>query len=155
MQVLSAPLIGVTVYYLYGPDTPAKSVFLGFAAGFASEPILLSIRGLVDKLRPAESVSSLVATGPISVTVSPGEVSLEAGQEAIFTATVTYVANPGVTWSMSPADANAGKIEQTGLAVARYTAPNKIETARTVTIAARSAADPTKSGTATVKLNPP
>jgi len=155
MQVLSAPLIGVTVYYLYGPDTPAKSVFLGFAAGFASEPILLSIRGLVDKLRPAESVSSLVATGPISVTISPGEISLKEKEEVTFSATVTYVANPGVTWSMSPADANAGKIEQTGLATARYKAPDEITSARTVTITARSAAGPTKSGTATVKLNPP
>jgi hypothetical protein len=154
MQVVSAPLIGMTVYYLYGPDTPAKSVFLGFASGFASEPILISIRGLVEKLKRAESVSSPAATGPVAVAVSPGEISLKAKGIATFTAVVTYAANPGVTWSMSPADASAGGIEQAGVATVRYTAPDKIGTAQTVTITARSAADPAKSGSATIKLVP-
>jgi hypothetical protein len=96
-----------------------------------------------------------VATGPVSVTVSPGEASLEANGEVTFTAIVTNVANPGVTWSLSPADASAGKIEQAGLATVRYTAPKEIKTAQTVTITARSAADPAKFGSATIKLSPP
>jgi len=137
-----------------GPDTPAKSVFLGFASGFASEPILISIRGLVEKLKRAESVSSPAATGPVAVAVNPGEISLKAKGIATFTAVVTYAANPGVTWSMSPADASAGGIEQAGVATVRYTAPDKIGTAQTVTITARSAADPAKSGSATIKLVP-
>jgi hypothetical protein len=154
MQVVSAPLVGMTVYYLYGPDTPAKSVFLGFASGFASEPILISIRGLVEKLKRAESVSPPAATGPVAIAVSPGEISLKAKGIATFTAVVTYAANPGVTWSMSPMDASAGGIEQAGVATVRYTAPDKIGTAQTVTITARSAADPAKSGSATIKLVP-
>ena len=53
MQVFTAPLIAVTTYYIILPDTPLKSVVLGFGSGFASEPILLMIRAMVDKLRPA------------------------------------------------------------------------------------------------------
>jgi hypothetical protein len=96
-----------------------------------------------------------MATGPVSVMVSPGEVSPQEKEEVTFTATVTYVANPGVTWSLNPSDASAGKIEQTGLATVRYKAPDEIKSAQTVTITARSAADPAKSGSATIKLNPP
>jgi len=149
MQVLSAPLIGVTVYYLYGPDAPTKSVFLGFAA----EPILLSIPSLVDKLKPAESVSSLVGTGPVSVTVSPGQVSLKAGQPATFAATVASAGNTSVRWLMIPSDPSAGKLDQTSSFTAQYTAP-PTGTEQTVTITAHSIADPTKSGSAIVKLTP-
>src|SRR5260370_33598846 len=55
MQVITAPLIAVTAYYVYHPGTPVESVVLGFASGFASEPILLMIRALVDKLTPAQA----------------------------------------------------------------------------------------------------
>jgi len=58
MQVISAPLIAVTFYYLIEPTSGAQSVLLGFAAGFASEPILLAIRALVEKLAPAASLST-------------------------------------------------------------------------------------------------
>ena len=53
MQVVSAPLIAVTLYHLVGPTSRATSIALGFAAGFASEPILVAIRALVEKLLPA------------------------------------------------------------------------------------------------------
>ena len=56
MQVLSAPLIAVTVYYILRPGSLTESVVVGFGSGFASEPILLLIRGLVEKLSPAKSV---------------------------------------------------------------------------------------------------
>ncbi len=58
MQVFSAPLVAVTAYYLFEPDSGAKSVLLGFVSGFASEPILLAIRALVEKLTPAASLST-------------------------------------------------------------------------------------------------
>lgn len=53
MQVVSTPLIAVTVYRIFVPASPATSIILGFASGFASEPILLAIRALVEKLQPA------------------------------------------------------------------------------------------------------
>ncbi|MDA2919088.1 hypothetical protein MYX76_06270 [Desulfobacterota bacterium AH_259_B03_O07] len=56
MQVVSAPLIAVTAYYLIDPSSRTTTVILGFSSGFASETILLLIRSLVNKIRP-ESIS--------------------------------------------------------------------------------------------------
>ena len=53
MQVISAPLIAITLYHLVAPGSRAASIALGFAAGFASEPILVGIRALVEKMIPA------------------------------------------------------------------------------------------------------
>jgi hypothetical protein len=152
MQVLSAPLVAVTAYYLYGPDTAAKSVFLGFASGFASEPILLSIRGLADKLKPAETLSPLVSTTPVTVTISPPAVSLKAGETQTLVATVANATNAGVTWV--PLPSSAGPIAPIDSTSARYTAPSQIGEKRLVTIIARSVADPTKSGSTTIELTP-
>lgn len=55
LQVISAPLIAFTAYYVFAPGTPTASVLLGFVSGFASETILVNIRGAAQKLQPAES----------------------------------------------------------------------------------------------------
>jgi hypothetical protein len=52
MQVISAPLIAITAYYLIEPELRATSVALAFTSGFASETVLLAIRALVEKLKP-------------------------------------------------------------------------------------------------------
>ena len=52
MQVISAPLIAVTAYYLVEPGSRATSVALAFTSGFASETVLLVIRALVEKMGP-------------------------------------------------------------------------------------------------------
>jgi hypothetical protein len=62
---------------------------------------------------------------------------------------VTPTTNPDVTWSITP---RYRKIEKIDLITARYTAPDKIGEKKIVTTTA-SAADPTKSGTATIELN--
>lgn len=147
MQVFSAPLIVVAAYYLLAPDTRTTSVLVGFASGFASEPILLSIRGLADKLRPAKNGAS---AGPslISVTIDPPSVTLSPGGSQLFTAMVANSSNSAVTWSAEPSD--FGTLLQTGL----YSAPAVIEKKQVVTILAVSAADPTKRGSAAVTLTP-
>ena len=147
MQVFSAPLIVMAAYYLFAPDTRATSVLVGFASGFASEPILLAIRGLADKLRLAENGTS-VSPALISVTVDPSSVILSSGQPRLFTATVANSANSAVTWSIDPPD--AGTVSQTGL----YTAPAVVTEKQTITILAVSAADPTKRGSAAITLTP-
>jgi hypothetical protein len=53
VQFISAPLLAVVAYYVIEPATMAATVALGFAAGFASESILLIIRAAVDKIQPA------------------------------------------------------------------------------------------------------
>ena len=55
-QVLAAPLIAITSYYVLEPNTHKASVALGFVSGFASHPILLAIRAVTDTLTPARLV---------------------------------------------------------------------------------------------------
>jgi hypothetical protein len=144
MQVFTAPLIAVTAYYIYRPATPVESVVVGFASGFASEPILVMIRALVDKLRPATQPPQ---PAPISVTVTPSSATVPVKKTIQFTAKVSGSPNSEVTWLIDPPD--GGTISQSGYYVAPDTLPTKA-----VSITARSAADPTKSGSASVKVDP-
>ena len=53
VQFVSAPLVAAVAYYLIGPSTTSAAVVLAFAAGFASETVLLWVRAAVEKLEPA------------------------------------------------------------------------------------------------------
>jgi hypothetical protein len=85
--------------------------------------------------------------GAVGISVSPPSATLTANGQQQFTATVTGTSNMAVTWSMSP---SLGTLTSSGL----YTAPGTISSSQTVTITAASVADPTKSASATVTLNP-
>jgi hypothetical protein len=76
----------------------------------------------------------------VSVTVSPATASLQAGQQAQFTATVSGTNNVAVTWT-----ASAGTVTGSGL----YTAPTA---AGTYSVTATSQADSTRSASATVTV---
>lgn len=52
MQVISAPMIAITAYYILVPTTAPASVVLGVVSGFAAETILISLRVFADKLTP-------------------------------------------------------------------------------------------------------
>lgn len=150
MQVFTAPLIAVTTYYIILPDTPLKSVVVGFGSGFASEPILLMIRALVDKLRPATEAPPPTATsGAISITMVPPSATVPPGNSMQFAANVSGTPNHQVLWSLDPPDASSGTISQNGFYVAPTSPPTK-----GVTITVRSAADSTKFATASVKIEP-
>jgi len=87
----------------------------------------------------------------VAVAVSPLSVTRLAGQMQQFTAQVTGTSNPAVNWTLSPSDWwVGGKIATNG----NYTAPAEITYPLAVTVTARSQADPTKSATATVTLQP-
>jgi hypothetical protein len=86
-----------------------------------------------------------VANPSVSVSVSPATVSLASAQQQQFSATVTGSANTSVTWSMNP---SVGSLTSSGL----YTAPYTISAGQTVTVTATSAADPSKSGSASASL---
>lgn len=85
---------------------------------------------------------------PISVSLTPPNVSLTVNQTQQFTATVTNTSNMGVVWTISP---SVGSISTSGF----YTAPAAIATAQNVTVTATSAADSSKFATASVSLVPP
>jgi hypothetical protein len=52
MQLTSAPFLAMATWYIVSPATLAAAAGLAFGTGFASEPLLLMIRGMVDGLRP-------------------------------------------------------------------------------------------------------
>ena len=86
----------------------------------------------------------------ISVTVSPATATVTSGGTTQFTATVTGdSSNGGVTWSVSSSSATPGTIDATG----KYTAPS-VTAATTATVIATSKTDTTKTGSATVTINP-
>ena len=93
-------------------------------------------------MRPKLTV--VVATGApaVNVTVTPATATVQPGGQQTFAATVTGSSNTAVTWT-----ATGGTISVTGIYTAGATAGNFIVTAT-------SAADPTKSATATVTVQP-
>jgi hypothetical protein len=138
-------LIAITVYYIIDPTTAMWSVVLGFGSGFASAPILLMIRSLVDKLSPTGTAKLSL----ISVRVDPPSVTLEPGKPQQFTSKVLGTSNSEVAWLIDPPDGSAGTISGSGYYVAPLAPPQK-----TVTITACSVADRTKSGSASVTVKP-
>jgi len=86
---------------------------------------------------------------PVTVSITPANAALFAGQSQQFSATVTGVANQQVTWSVSPA--GAGTVSQTGL----YTAPASIASSSVATVTATSIADSSKIASSAVTLMPP
>ena len=94
------------------------------------------------------SLTNLTVNTPVTVSLTPSSVSLLPSQNQTFTAKVSGTSNTGVTWSLSPL---VGSITAAGL----YTAPASITSSQTITVKATSVADPTKSVTAIVSLNPP
>jgi len=59
MQVVSAPLIVITAYYLVDPESRASTIVLSFASGFSSETVLLLIRAILEKMQPASPTPAL------------------------------------------------------------------------------------------------
>jgi hypothetical protein len=82
-------------------------------------------------------------TGSVSVSVSPGTVSLQPTGQTLFSAAVSGTTNTAVTWTTSGGTVNNGGL---------YTAPT---TAGTYTVTATSSADLSKSGSAVVTVSQP
>ncbi len=53
MQLVSAPFLAVATWFIVSPMSLTAAATLAFGTGFASEPLLLMIRGLVEGIRPA------------------------------------------------------------------------------------------------------
>ncbi len=79
----------------------------------------------------------------ITVSVNPASVVLAPGQQKQFSASVSGTTNTSVVWS-----ASSGAITSAGL----YTAPTTMAIQSLITVRATSAADSTKSGTASVTI---
>jgi hypothetical protein len=66
MQLISAPLIAVVAFYALSPSTMSSAIGLAFLSGFASELILLQIRGVVEGLQPHVTAVTNPANEPKS-----------------------------------------------------------------------------------------
>ncbi len=101
----------------------------------------------------ASGNTSAQITPIITVSVSPaGPTTINTGATQQFTATVTNSTNTAVTWSVNSVaggNTTVGAITASGV----YTAPS-VATATTFTITATAVADASKSGSATVAVNP-
>ena len=96
---------------------------------------------------PTKFATAAVTLNPVVVTLSDGgSTSLTGGQSTTFKAKVSGTSDTAVTWSLNP---QVGTITS-GV----YKAPAPIASQQTVQIVATSVADPTKSATASVTLNP-
>ena len=106
--------------------------------------------GLIDEVRiysramSAAEIGELANTGTIAITVTPATTAISARTVKAVSAAITGTTNTATMWSVTPA---VGTISSTGL----YTAPASVATPQTVTIRATSAADATKSATASLR----
>jgi hypothetical protein len=152
-QQFAAAVTGTTQTGVVWSMSPSLGLLSG--TGLYTAPLLISLLTPVtitatlasDTSKSASATISLLPAAAVNVTVSPLAASLSAGQSQQFGATVTGTSNTAVTWSVSPA---VGSISASGL----YTAPSSVAAQQNVTIRATSVADGTKSGAATVTLNP-
>ena len=95
------------------------------------------------------ALATITLLPPIKVNISSAAYFTDSvNQTSQFAALVLNTSNTAVTWSISPA---VGSISSTGL----YTAPSSIASQQTITVTATSVADPTRSATGAVVLNPP
>jgi hypothetical protein len=140
------------------------------ASGLYAAPLLVpnpiaitisAVSSAVPNLLGTSTLTITLPSTPISVTVTPPTPSVIVGQSQQFNATVTPNNNTAVTWTVLSAQyscvesaSNAcGSINTSG----NYTAPMSIPgggQSANVTVKATSVADNTKSGTATVTINP-
>jgi hypothetical protein len=137
------PIAGVVVVGLFGRKMSKHSAIAGLCVSLVLAGFLVAC---VSSSHPPVAVS----ISPAAATVFPNDSADNwPPQTASFTATVTNTSNMGVTWSVSPA--NGGSITSAGV----YTAPTiTAGLPASATITATSAADSTKSASATVTITP-
>lgn len=127
--------------------TLSGGVYTAPATISSAQTVTVKATSVADTTKSASAAISLTPPAPsVSISVSPTSVSLLGGQTATFTPTVSGSSNTAVNWTLSP---SVGTI-----ANGVYTAPASVSAQQNVTVAATSAADPTKVATAVVTLLP-
>ncbi len=95
---------------------------------------------------PSKAASTALTIPAVSVALSPGTATLNAGTSLKFNATVTNATNIEVTWTLT----GNGTLDNTGL----YHSPSSIANPDSATVTATSKADPGKMASVTVSLQP-
>ena len=112
-------------------------------------PALITVTATSAADTTKSAKASVTIVRPVAVTIAPASAQVLTGGSQQFTATVTGTTNTAVSWTVSGAGCSGvacGTISTSGL----YTAPIAVPAPPQVTVTATSAADPTKTASATV-----
>ena len=102
---------------------------------------------------PYKSATAQVTLNPVSITLSPDSITLGGGATQTFTPDLKYASTSDITWYVETTV--GGDITTVGSIVGGlYTAPTPVTAQTIVTVKAVPVADPSKSATAQVTLNP-
>ena len=127
-------------------SSATTAVYVAPSTAPTTQSVTIATTSMADPSKAATALITLLQA--VTVSLSPSTVSLAPSGTQQFTATVLGTSNTAVTWSINPP---VGTISSAGL----YTAPSSILTSQTVTLMARSVADPTKSAGGVVSLQTP
>lgn len=119
----------------------------------APSTVFVTVTSLADVTVSASSTVTISSPSTVSVSVSPIQVVLATSGQQQFSAHVSGSSNASVTWSVSGigcVNGSCGSISSAGL----YTAPSSVPTSPTITVTAVSVANPTKSGSASIVVQP-
>ncbi len=115
-------------------------------------PVIVEIRATTSADPTAHATAQATITSDIALSISPGAINVELGAVQPFQATISSSGHPDavIVWSLSGAacPANCGSIDSSG----NFTAPRALPFPATVTLAAQSAADPTKVAFASITV---
>lgn len=117
----------------------------------ASASVTVQAKSQADATKSA--TASLTVNSDVAITLSPGSAAVELGATRQFAATISSAGNPdrNVTWSVSGAGCAAaacGTLDSSGL----YTAPQILPSPASVTLTAKSIADPSRSASTNVTI---
>jgi hypothetical protein len=114
------------------------------------------VTSVADPTKSASASVTLIAAASVLLSISPTTAAVPTASTDSFTATVTGTTNTAVAWSLSGAGCNGascGSLATSSLA-AVYTAPLVAPSPPSVTVAATSMAEPSKTATASVTIVP-
>ena len=133
------------------PTTFVSSIRLT-ATGTASSPGSVPVVATMSDGTVSNSVSvNVTAPAVVGIAISPASATVLVKQSRQFAATVTGTPNTAVTWKvngLTGGNNTLGRVSSTGV----YTAPRRVPSPAAVTVSATSAADPTKSASASVTI---
>ena len=124
--------------------------------GSVPSPATLSVTvtSVADPTKSATASVTLVAAAAVLLSITPSTAVVATASSDSFTASVTGTANTAVAWSLNGAGcsgASCGSLATTSF-MAVYTAPIVAPSPPSVTVAATSIAEPSKSAAATVTI---
>ena len=160
-------VVGSSTIPVQGANTPFATVVAPSSGSITVQVTVTDDAGLTDTAQvtvssntatttapaSANNGSCPVAALPVTVSVSPANVTLRAGGTQMFTATVSNASNTAVTWEVggvAGGNSTVGTITSAGL----YTAPTTVSGTLSETVTAISAADGSRSATVSLTVTP-